>query len=88
MKSADKTVFWAVSELPGRNASDHRGSLEKLNFEGRAIVQLAKAVWGKRKLTDTLASLQRGVSDSTAAQDVPGDWGSPTRSGLETAEAR
>jgi len=47
LKSADKTVFWAVSELPGRNASDHRGSLEKLNFEGRAIVQLAKAVWGK-----------------------------------------
>jgi len=29
--------FRAVSELPGRNASDHRGSLENKNLEGRAF---------------------------------------------------
>jgi len=47
LKSADKTAVRAVGELPGRNASDHRGGLENINPKGRALECLAKAAWDK-----------------------------------------
>ncbi len=41
----------------------------------------------KRKLTETLPVLQRGVSGCTIAQDVLSNWGSPPRPGREIAES-
>jgi hypothetical protein len=45
LKLIDKAILGIVSELPGRNASECTGSLERDNPRGRTLNIGVKAAW-------------------------------------------
>ena len=68
MKLADKAIFGMVSESPGRNASEPRGSLVRINAP-----EAEPVLWGRRQYEMSQAgwrgmSLWRGGRDSTVTR--------------------
>jgi hypothetical protein len=68
MKLADKAVYRAVSESPGRNASEPIGGPDKNNLRGRVHCSGTKAAGRCRRLADETYSLWRGGRDSTVTR--------------------
>jgi len=68
LKPIDQAIRRMVSEWPGRNASERRGSLERRKVRRPSVCEAREGSRGRRSLADAGRSLRRGGSDGTVAR--------------------
>jgi len=68
LEPIDKALRRRVSEFPGRNGSERRGSPETESPGGRAVANYAKAAGTRRRRADAAGPLRRGGSGGTVTR--------------------
>ena len=68
LEPIDEAIARMVSELPGRNVSKRRGSLEIAKLRRPSVSCLREGSRERRSLADAATSLRRGGSDGTVTR--------------------
>jgi hypothetical protein len=84
MKLTDKTILGMVSESPGRNESEPRGSLERHNPKAEPFT-LGRRQHDRRKLTDAQVT-SAGWQGQHGGKDMLSNWRSRPRPAGKSAE--
>src|SRR5262245_4359950 len=87
LEPIDEAIARMVSELPGRNVSERRGSLEIAKLRRPSVSCLREGSRGRRSLADAATPLRRGESDGTAQGHVEQPMEKPSSSRREIGGA-
>src|SRR5262249_12578294 len=68
LEPIDQAIRRMVSEWPGRNVSERRGSLERAKSRRLSACFLREGSRDRRSLADAAAPLRRGASDGTVTR--------------------